>query len=123
MFGFFVSVKNAFKLEVRNLLRNEFEWTTDLFVRFDPHADHLIKVGIKSKVNEYAVALALEFTSVAIRATEIKNDSSPERLEIKQEYLDYLKNDLGNLVDSSEERIGRKGVRFVLQLAADVSNS
>lgn len=115
MFGFFSRVdEDAYSAEVWGILRKEFDWNTDLFVRFDPYIRHIIKVAIKSKAPEYAAALTIETASVLMRAAEIKNTESPEKLEEKKKYLSYLENELGPLTENCIDRVGLKGSQFVL---------
>jgi hypothetical protein len=67
MFGFSKKADiNEYSNDVRNILREEFEWTTDKVVRFTPHLDHLTKLGRKGRINPLAAAFCAKHTALVL---------------------------------------------------------
>lgn len=73
---------NEYSNDVRNILREDLEWTIDKFVRLTSHLDHLTKLGRKSRINALPAAFCAEHTAPVLRIIEIgKNNPDKDFAE------------------------------------------
>jgi hypothetical protein len=118
MFGFSKKPDiNEYSNDVRDILRNEFEWTTDKFVRFAPHLDHLIKLGRKDRVNPLATACCAEYSALVLRMEEIGKSNSDEELASEWKALrEDLAGEHRERMEKNESRRTHKDTRFIIRI-------
>jgi hypothetical protein len=125
MFGFSKKADiNEYSNDVRNILRNEFEWTTDKFVRFAPHLDHLTKLGRKGRINPLATACCAEHTAIVLRMVEIGKNNPDEELASEWKTLrEHLTGGHMERMEKNESRLTYEDNRFIIRLIEQLNNS